>query len=230
LASNEILINGLSTRWPQIPVLSEESVNGFADGDRPELYWAVDPLDGTKEFLNGNKEFTVNVALVNNGMPQLGVVGAPALGLLYWGACGEINNYCSKAKKRDAAGWQSIKVSGIGTNQFGDRPLRVAMSRSHPSEELSKWLKQFDNVDELYIGSSLKFCLLAEGAVDVYPRFGTTCIWDTAAAHAVVVAAGGCVIELDGTNLLYHQPSNTLNPFFIALGSNELAEKSLNLT
>ena len=90
LASNDILLKGLSKRWPTIPVLSEESVNGFSDGEKPELYWAVDPLDGTKEFLKGNGEFTVNIALVVNGEPQIGVVGAPALGLIYVGAYGDI--------------------------------------------------------------------------------------------------------------------------------------------
>ncbi len=218
LASNEVLLEGLLTRWPQIPILSEESANTFSKDERPVLYWAVDPLDGTKEFIKGNGEFTVNISLVVNGEPQVGVVGAPALGLMYVGAFGDVCSFAVQAKKRDANGWREIKVSGASPESLTHRPLRVAMSRSHPSDELTKWLTQFDAVDGRDIGSSLKFCLVAEGQVDVYPRFGPTCIWDTAAGHALVVAAGGHVKQSGGEALNYPDPSNTLNPFFLALG------------
>ncbi len=218
LASNEVLVKGLQTRWPQVPVLSEESVNTFAEGEKPALYWAVDPLDGTKEFIKGNGEFTVNIALVLNGEPQGVVVGAPALGLMYAGAFGDVCDLEPTAKKRDANGWQSIQVSSVKADSLGDKPLRVAMSRSHPSAELAKWLEQFTKVDGRDIGSSLKFCLVAEGAVDVYPRLGPTCIWDTAAGHALVAAAGGVVNKWDDRPLTYAEPAKTLNPFFIAYG------------
>jgi len=217
-ASNDVLLTRLSARWPDIPILSEESVNSFSEGERPALYWAVDPLDGTKEFIKGNGEFTVNVALVVHGEPQLGVVGAPALGLLYWGAFGETCAFAARAQKRDATGWTDIKVSGLGLDPSSDQKLRVAMSRSHPSPQLADWLKKFKSVDGIDVGSSLKFCLVAEGAVDVYPRFGPTCIWDTAAGHALVTAAGGVVAQPDGSTLSYREPANTLNPFFIACG------------
>jgi len=219
LASNDILLKGLSERWLSIPVLSEESVNGFSDGEKPELYWAVDPLDGTKEFLKGNGEFTVNVALVVNGEPQVGIIGAPALGLMYVGTFGETCDFESQAKKRDANGWVDISASGITVNHLNNQPLRVAMSRSHPSAELAQWLKQFKSVDGRDIGSSLKFCLVAEGVVDVYPRLGPTCIWDTAAGHALVVAAGGVVKQCNDLPLSYLEPAKTLNPFFIAWGN-----------
>jgi 3'(2'), 5'-bisphosphate nucleotidase len=219
LASNAILLEGLLKRWPTIPVLSEESANGFFEGERPELYWAVDPLDGTKEFIKGNGEFTVNIALVVNGEPQIGVVGAPALGLMYVGAFGKTCDLDSQAKKRDANGWTDISVSGVSINHSRDQPLRVAMSRSHPSGELAKWLKQFKSIDGRDIGSSLKFCLVAEGVVDVYPRLGPTCIWDTAAGHALVVAAGGVVKQWNDLPLSYPEPAKTLNPFFIAWGN-----------
>jgi 3'(2'), 5'-bisphosphate nucleotidase len=218
LASNDILVRGLATRWPHIPILSEESVNAFSAGEQPPLYWAVDPLDGTKEFIKGNGEFTVNVALVVNGDPQVGVVGAPALGLMYAGAFGQICDFAACARKRDVQGWIDIKVSGVSLERLNNRALRVAMSRSHPSAELEDWLKQFKSVDGRDIGSSLKFCLVAEGAVDVYPRFGPTCIWDTAAGHALVMAAGGNVLDLHGTFLRYREPAKTLNQFFIAWG------------
>ena len=218
LASNDILVRGLATRWPQIPILSEESVNAFSAGEHPPLYWAVDPLDGTKEFIKGNGEFTVNVALVVNGEPQVGVVGAPALGMMYTGAFGETCDFEARARKRDAQGWRDINVSGVPADRLSHQALRVAMSRSHPSAELEDWLKQFKSVDGRDIGSSLKFCLVAEGAVDVYPRFGPTCIWDTAAGHALVTAAGGRVVQRDGSPMIYVEPAKTLNPFFIVWG------------
>ena len=214
LAANDVLVKGLSARWPQIPILSEESVNTFAAGERPPMYWAVDPLDGTKEFIKGNGEFTVNVALVVNGVPELGVVGAPALGLMYVGALGEVCDFSARARRRDDKGWTDIRVSGGVMN----RPPRVAMSRSHPSPELADWLKQFESFEGRDIGSSLKFCLVAEGTVDVYPRMGPTCIWDTAAGHAVVAAAGGVVCEPNNSPLTYAEPAKTLNPFFVAWG------------
>ena len=218
LASNEILVLGLQTRWPHIPILSEEGLNTFTNGEQPQFYWALDPLDGTMEFIKGNGEFTVNIALVVNGDPQIGVVGAPALGLMFVGACGDVCEFDAQAKKRDVDGWKNIRVSGISVDLLGDQPLRVAMSRSHPSEELDKWLKQFRMVVSRDIGSSLKFCLVAEGAVDVYPRLGPTCIWDTAAGHALVKAAGGNVSQWNDLPLTYAYPSITLNPFFIAWG------------
>jgi 3'(2'), 5'-bisphosphate nucleotidase len=218
LAANAVLLRGLAARWPQIPVLSEESVNTFAEGEQPPLYWAVDPLDGTKEFIKGNDEFTVNIALVVHGEPQVGVVGAPALGLMYVGAWGDVCDFEAQAKKRDAKGWTPIQVSGVSVDALADRPLRVAMSRSHPSAELATWLEQFAEVDGRDIGSSLKFCLVAEGAVDVYPRLGPTCIWDTAAGHALVSAAGGRVSQWNGASLQYNEPAKMLNPFFIAWG------------
>lgn len=221
-ASNVVLLTGLSARWPGIPILSEESVNSFSEGERPALYWAVDPLDGTKEFIKGNGEFTVNVALVVHGEPQVGVVGAPALGLMYLGAFGETCDFAARAQKRDANGWKDIKVSGLCLDPSRPQKLRVAMSRSHPSPQLADWLKKFNSVDGIDVGSSLKFCLVAEGAVDVYPRFGPTCIWDTAAGHALVTAAGGVVAQPDGSALSYREPASTLNPFFIACGRHAL--------
>ena len=218
LASNVLLLRGLTERWPEIPVLSEECVNTFTEGDRPEFYWAVDPLDGTKEFIKGNGEFTVNIALVVNGFPKVGVVGAPALGLMYVGVCVGVSGLLASAKKRDAHGWADIKVSGYQPYTLNNSPIRVAMSRSHPSAELTSWLVKFPQADGRDIGSSLKFCLVAEGVVDVYPRLGPTCIWDTAAGHGLVSAAGGHVVQWDGAAMSYALPAKTLNPHFIAWG------------
>jgi 3'(2'), 5'-bisphosphate nucleotidase len=215
LKANQILTAGLRDRFPGIPVLSEEESNAFAPGERPTMFWAVDPLDGTKEFINRNGEFTVNISLVVDGSPRLGLVGAPALGLLYFGSFGGACDFDDKALMRDKKGWRDIHVSG-SNGAPSLNPLRIAISRSHPSVELDKWLKQFAKSETKEMGSSLKFCLVAEGLVDVYPRFGPTCIWDTAAGHAIVVAAGGRVLQLDGTPLLYKEPAQPLNPSFIA--------------
>ena len=230
LAANAILVAGLIAHWPQIPVLSEENTNQFGPQEQPPLYWAVDPLDGTKEFIKRNGEFTVNVALVVDGEPQIGVVGAPAQGLIYVGCAGTQWRGAPLARKRSAAGWIEIRVSGYapaaatdpGTNAAthadAPRPIRVAMSRSHPSAELAAWLGPLGAIEARDVGSSLKFCLVAEGAVDVYPRLGPTCIWDTAAGHALVAAAGGRVCQMDGAPLRYATPAQTLNPFFVVWG------------
>lgn len=224
LAANAILVAGLIAHWPHIPVLSEENLNQFAPGEQPPLYWAVDPLDGTKEFIKRNGEFTVNMALVVDGEPQIGVVGAPAQGLMYVGCAGTQWQGAPLARKRSVAGWVDIAVSGYvpGTDSTTDanaqRPLRVAMSRSHPSPELAAWLAPWGAIEARDVGSSLKFCLVAEGAVDVYPRLGPTCIWDTAAGQALVVAAGGRVCQMDGAPLRYATPAQTLNPFFVVWG------------
>jgi len=233
LAANAILVAGLKAHWPQIPVLSEESLNQFGPQEQPPLYWAVDPLDGTKEFIKRNGEFTVNVALVVDGEPQIGVVGAPAQGLMYVGCAGTQWQGAPLARKRSTAGWVDIRVSGYAsaaaadpganaaTRALAERSLRVAMSRSHPSPELAAWLAPWGRVEARDVGSSLKFCLVAEGAVDVYPRLGPTCIWDTAAGHALVVAAGGRVCQMDGSPLRYATPAQTLNPFFVVWGAIE---------
>jgi len=218
LASNEVLIHGLQKRWPMVPVLSEESQNTFKAGERPSVYWAIDPLDGTKEFIKGNGEFTVNIALIVEGEPLIGVIGVPAGDLMYLGVVGNATSTLSKAQKRIGKSWNHICVSNVDTSTNLGRPVRVAMSRSHPSPEMSNWLKKFSEVEVQDIGSSLKFCLVAEGLVDVYPRLGRTCVWDTAAGHALVKAAGGRVALLNQEPLRYEEPHNAFNPYFVAWG------------
>ncbi|WP_216175714.1 3'(2'),5'-bisphosphate nucleotidase CysQ [Polynucleobacter alcilacus] len=228
LQANAILVDGLKKLWPSIPVLSEEGGDVFAEGEEPTYYWAVDPLDGTKEFIKRNGEFTVNVALIFNGDPVLGVVLAPALDKLYVGYSNENhafeNNDTSKnnsaypiknAMKREAGIWVNIEVSPFNKKK-SQRPIRIASSRSHPSPELGNWLTQFTSYEAIEVGSSLKFCLLAEGLIDIYPRFGPTCIWDTAAGHAVVIGASGLVSDLENMRLRYCMPKNVLNPLFLA--------------
>jgi len=224
LQSNTILVGALKKYWPDIPVLSEEGADTFFEDDRPSLYWALDPLDGTKEFLRHNGEFTINVALIKSGVPILGLVFAPALDALYtgWQKLGALGMIEKKAMKRIAGHWHEIQ-SESGVHHC----LRIATSRSHPSSELDKWLSQFSRFESYEVGSSLKFCMIAEGDIDIYPRLAPTCIWDTAAGHAVLSAAGGLVQNLSGDDLRYDAPSKILNPHFIAYANKAIVD-SLN--
>ncbi len=205
LASNNIICMRLNEVTPHIPILSEEDKESFGVVD-PACYWLVDPLDGTKEFVKRNGEFTVNVALIQNGEPVLGVVYAPALNVLYSAAKG-----CGAYKEKDGEK-HTINCAPVAS------PLRVVGSRSHAGEPLRQWLAKLQMPYSLVpMGSSLKICLVADGLADVYPRLGLTSLWDTAAAHAVVNEAGGDVRNIEtGQTLSYAAPSTSLlNPFFI---------------
>lgn len=209
-AAHNIIMRGLQALPVQYPILSEEDIEGFNGVDAQGCYWLVDPLDGTKEFIKRNGEFTVNIALIENGKPVLGVVTAPVLEVAYVAAKG------LGAFKVEASGERkAISVAG--------RPItgvawRVMGSRSHPSADLAEWLEQLGEHTMWPMGSSLKLCLIAEGAADAYPRLGPTCLWDTGAAHAVVLEAGGRVENLKGKALSYANPSEKLNPYFVVWG------------
>ena len=169
-----------------------------------ERFWLVDPLDGTKEFIKRNGEFTVNIALVENGAPVLGVVHAPVLGHTYFATVGG-------AFRRDGDTVRRITVAGRAPT------IEIVASRSHASAETSEFLKRFESdhaVHLVAIGSSLKLCLVAEGVAHLYPRFGPTMEWDTAAAQCVVEAAGGSVTDLEGHSLSYNK-EDLLNPHFV---------------
>ncbi|TFH84882.1 3'(2'),5'-bisphosphate nucleotidase [Billgrantia azerbaijanica] len=210
-AAHEVIVAGLEALPEAIPVLSEEDAAAFEGADAQGRYWLVDPLDGTKEFIKRNDEFTVNIALIEDGKPVLGVVVAPALGTAYLAARGE------GAFKVDARGERrSIRVAG---KPAAGAKWRVVGSRSHPSPDLAAWLENLGEHDMVPMGSSLKLCLVAEGQADVYPRLGPTCLWDTGAAQAVVEQAGGRVETLDGVPLDYGQPEQHLNPQFVVWGS-----------
>ena len=210
-AAHNIIVRGLQALPEQIPILSEEDIESFAGAGAEGRYWLVDPLDGTKEFIKRNGEFTVNIALIENGKPVLGVVTAPALEVGYVAAQG------LGAFKVEANGARkAISVSG---KPKAGAAWRVVGSRSHPSPDLAAWLEQLGEHTMLPMGSSLKLCLIAEGSADAYPRVGPTCLWDTGAAHAVVLEAGGRVETLEGTALSYANPSEKLNPYFVVWGS-----------
>ncbi len=209
LASHACLVAGLREIAPEIPVLSEESVDAdYQDRLSWNTYWLIDPLDGTKEFLKKNGEFTVNIALIEAGKPVLGVVYAPALGVTYWGSReGAFKQVGEMAATR-------IRVSSLPKS---DKGWRVVGSRSHQTPEFVEFMKRLPEADIVAMGSSLKLCLVAEGAADLYPRLGPTSEWDTAAAQAVVEAAGGMVLELASLSPMRcnSRPDTLLNPDFI---------------
>ena len=206
LRSDAVIRQGLEGEFPGVFILSEESSS--QTGGPQRRFFLVDPLDGTKEFLKRNDEFTVNIALIDGGVPVAGVVFAPALGQLYFGAAG------IGAFRRDAKGEVPLRTQAPAAGQ----PLRVIGSRSHGGEALSAWLRQLAAPHTFVAaGSSRKFCRLAEGAADLYPRHGPTSQWDTAAAQAVLECAGGAVFDPSGAPLLYGLERPVLNPFFIAL-------------
>lgn len=205
LLSHEILVAGLEVLTPGLAIVSEEGGEQAAPRAPGGRFWLIDPLDGTKEFISGRDEFTVNVALVDEGRPVFGVVVAPASGLTYWGAPG------GGAFRADTAGVSAI----CATQASATGPLRVVASKSHLDEQTQAFITSLGATELVRAGSSLKFCRIAEGAADIYPRLGPTCEWDTAAAQAVLEAAGGTVSTLSGQALQYGKPE-ILNPFFIA--------------
>jgi 3'(2'), 5'-bisphosphate nucleotidase len=212
LASHWVILESLAALTPAIPVLSEESVAvPFEERRAWQHYWLVDPLDGTKEFLAKNGEFTVNVALIADHEPVLGVVGVPARAVIYTGVSGTGAQRLTRGKDPTV----------IRTRRPARTPVRVVGSRSHRGDSLDGFLARLGPHELLPIGSALKFCIVAEGDADVYPRLGPTSEWDTAAAHAVLVAAGGAVVTTSGARLRYNTKASILNPFFVAYGDPE---------
>lgn len=205
-AASELIVRRL-TEVSEYPVVSEENSVRTADGP----FWLVDPLDGTKEFVKRGGDFTVNIALVVDGNPVLGVVYAPVLDVLYAGDVEAGESY----KETDEG--RSVIVAEADTEN-----IVVVASKSHRNAETEEFLARLKNHTAQSIGSSLKLCLVAEGAAMLYPRLGPTCLWDTAAADAVVRAAGGSVCDLEGNELSYQLSDTMLNPFFVAAAKNNI--------
>jgi 3'(2'), 5'-bisphosphate nucleotidase len=213
-AAHELIVERLAALHPRLPVLSEESADlDLAERRAWTRFWLVDPLDGTKEFIKRNGEFTVNIALVDHGRVELGVVYVPVTGVAY---LGERGHHGQGAWKEHGGARRAIHV----------RPYRggkatVVASRSHSGPEVDRFLARLKAREGDYetasMGSSLKLCLVAEGAADAYPRLGPTSEWDTAAAQCVVEAAGGSVVDLEGKPLQYNK-ANILNPWFLVIG------------
>jgi 3'(2'), 5'-bisphosphate nucleotidase len=207
LRAHRALVSGLRTLTPHIPILSEEAADiAFAERSQWQTHWLVDPLDGTREFVSRNGEFTVNVALIEQHRPVLGVVHVPIRDETYSGLTG------LGAFKQTA---QSPPVR-IQTQRTAAQPLRVVSSRSHASKGEDDYQRILGPYTVVKVGSSVKFCILAEGAADLYPRFGNTSEWDTAAGQAVLEAAGGFVVDLQGCALRYNTRAGLLNPLFLA--------------
>ncbi len=210
--SHLIITSELAQLDASLPILSEESVPTDGATRRAwRRYWLVDPLDGTKEFLKRNGEFTVNIALVEDQRAVLGAVYAPVLERMYSGVVGH-----GAWRADSAAAPQPIAVRAHATE-----PLRVVGSRSHPTPELAAYLKGLPPHDITDMGSSLKICLVAEGAADIYPRLGPTSEWDTAAAQAILESAGGRMIDAGGRPLRYNSKDDLLNPHFFAFGDRQ---------
>ncbi len=206
LESQRVIIEGLKRLTPNIPILSEESAQAPWSERRGwgEL-WVVDPLDGTREFVKRNGEFTINIALVVEHEPLMGVVSAPAQRLLYWGAAGT-----GAFSRHEGAAQTPIRVAPPAV------PIRVVRSRSHASPQTAAYLARLEPHVTMGIGSSLKFGLIAEGSAEIYPRFGPTSEWDTAAGQALLEAAGGHVTRMDGHRLRYNCRESLLNDSFVA--------------
>jgi 3'(2'), 5'-bisphosphate nucleotidase len=208
LASHRIISDALARLTPDIPLLSEESAEiPFETRAAWKEYWLIDPLDGTKEFVNRNGEFTVNIALIRDNEPVLGVVYVPVTGVTYTGVS---SGGAARSKAGESA--EDIRVRLPCAE-----PMIVVGSRSHANPALAGHLEKMGAYELVSMGSSLKFCLVAEGRADFYPRLGPTSEWDTAAAHAIVLAAGGRIITLDGEPLRYNLKKSFLNPEFLVI-------------
>ncbi|WP_408634968.1 3'(2'),5'-bisphosphate nucleotidase CysQ [Oceanisphaera avium] len=210
--AHHLIVQHLTRLSPALPILSEEDTAAFSGADAQGRYWLIDPLDGTKEFIKRNGEFSVNIALIEQGRATLGVVYAPDLNICYRAACG------LGAQKIDEHGHShTLKVA----HYEGQRPWQVVGSRSHAGDAMPASLEKLGEHQCIAMGSSLKLCLVAEGSADVYPRLGPTSLWDTAAAQCVVEQAGGQVLTLAGQPLSYANTQQLLNPYFLVVGHSD---------
>lgn len=213
LAADQIIRTELKALTPDIPVLTEESVHiPFETRSQWKRYWLVDPLDGTREFIKRNGEFTVNIALIDNHQSILGVITAPVLKTEYFAWQG------GKAYKKLTGEIPEI----INTRKADMKNLVIAVSRSHVSDKLQSYLDKLGKADLVSVGSSLKSCMVADGSVDLYPRLGLTSEWDTAAAQCIVEEAGGYMTQIDKSPLRYNTKDSLLNPEFFVFGDDDI--------
>jgi 3'(2'), 5'-bisphosphate nucleotidase len=211
MAAHKLICEELSKLTPSIPILSEESSQiSFEERRSWNQYWLVDPLDGTREFIKRNGEFSVNIALIEGARSILGVIHIPVTGISYSAA---INNGTYKHEQNGEATKITVRSTNINN-------VTVAGSRSHGNKQQQSFIASLDNPEILAIGSSLKFCLVAEGIADIYPRFGPTSEWDTAAAQCIVEEAGGIVVDTDFNTLEYNAKASLLNPSFLVIADN----------
>ncbi len=214
-AAETIILARLATAAPAVPIIAEEEVAAGRIPATADVFFLVDPLDGTKEFIERRGDFTVNIALIRSATPALGVVYAPAKAQLFAGDVGAQRALRSAQSPDPPSGASNATREAIHVRRPPERGLTAVASRSHRTPETDAYLDRAHVVDLVSIGSSLKFCIIAAGEADLYPRLGPTMEWDTAAGHAVLAAAGGKVVTLDGAPLRYGKPAFR-NPSFIA--------------
>lgn len=205
IKSNEIICNALEKYYPNIPILSEENKEvPYEERKNWNYFWLIDPIDGTKEFIKKNGEFTVNIALIKNNTPVLGVVYAPALGDIYYA-------------KKDHGAFKNNKELPIYKNSSPKDKLKVVASKSHLSDETQEFIDSLESksIEQVSKGSSLKLCMVAEGEADIYPRLAPTMEWDTGAAHAIVLEAGKKVFQYNKKSEVEYNKENLLNPWFV---------------
>jgi 3'(2'), 5'-bisphosphate nucleotidase len=213
MAAHHTITEGLSQLTPDIPILSEESVDiSFAVRQQWQRYWLVDPLDGTREFVKRNGEFTVNIALIDNHRAILGVIHTPVSGVLYFASNPDSSSQGGAFKQMPDE--EPVAIQSRAKQQR----VLVAGSRSHRGASLNEFLEKIGDHEIISMGSSLKSCLVAEGSVDIYPRLGPTSEWDTAAAQCIVENAGGELLDLSMKPLLYNTKDSLLNPHFLVIG------------
>jgi len=216
LASNKFIIQSLLELDSTIPILTEESIVDWSVRKHWLQYWLVDPLDGTKEFIKQNDEFTVNIALIENHLPVLGVIYAPALSTLYYAYKNNGSHKLFIERNLDSISG-SFKIRTL--NKKKTDHLRVFASRSHSNVEFERWVNgNIKDYELIKKGSSLKFCEISEGKADLYPRFGPTSEWDIAAGHIILIEAGGELESIDHKKILYNSKESVINPHFIASG------------
>jgi len=214
--SNNLIVNRLTKLDQNVPILSEESFVKWENRKDWKKYWLIDPLDGTKEFINKNGEFTVNISLIENNYPIFGIIYSPVKSLLYYA----LKNNGSYLLKTNINLKTLNDFNKININKEKKTTIKVIGSRSHLSKEFQAWVeKKFINFQLVTIGSSLKFCILAEGKADIYPRLGPTSEWDIAAGHIILEEAGGKLKTIDNQDILYNTKEDILNPHFIAYGN-----------
>lgn len=229
--AHEIITQGLMES--RLPVLSEEGkLLPYEIRKSWQLFWLVDPLDGTKEFISGNGEFTVNIALIENNSPIMGVVYLPVTGMLYFGSQehGSYRVHITDKKENLYTNLHSIISASEKLPTHTNRPVTIIGSRSHQNEKtaslINSLIGKFESVDIVNAGSSLKFCRIAEGSADIYPRLGPTMEWDTAAGHAVCKFAGVKVLKYESDEELSYNKENLLNPYFIAVAEKYMTSLS----
>ena len=219
--AHKIITERLKILTPKIPIISEENSEvPYEIRSRWEKYWLVDPLDGTKEFIKKNGDFTVNVALIHNNTPIFGVIHIPVTNETYWGS--KINGSFYSNSNND--------IKQIRVSKKKNKRIRLVASRSHPSKMLNKLLEKIVDYEILKVGSSIKFCHIASGQAECYPRFGPTSEWDTAAGEAIVSFAGGDVITSAGDSINYNAKEDYLNPNFIVSNGKIISERILSLS